>query len=276
MLHENLKHYFTTGEFAKICQVNKRTLFHYHDIGLFSPAFTGENGYRYYSYQQFDVFAIIATLKKLNVPLRDIKTYLDRRTPEAMLELSRQKISEVEQEIEKLNQIRHILTETIDYTNRGLAADYDHIFVQEQAEEYIILSNRLSEENNKDYISWMLEYTSFMDSTESIETSFIGSMVSKESIVKRDFYRTAYLFAKTTARHTGDSAAIKPKGLYAIAYHQGSYTSLNAAYERLLRFLDRNHLAVGGFAYEEYLIDEVGAKDTNDYITQITLAVERA
>nr|WP_243686593.1 MerR family DNA-binding transcriptional regulator [Clostridioides difficile] len=31
------KNYFTTGEFAKICGINKKTLFHYDDIGLFSP-----------------------------------------------------------------------------------------------------------------------------------------------------------------------------------------------------------------------------------------------
>jgi effector-binding domain-containing protein len=95
-------------------------------------------------------------------------------------------------------------------------------------------------------------------------------------MVKRDFYRTAYLFAKTNAKYTGESAAIKPKGLYATAYHRGSYDTLCTAYERLLCFLKKNHLGVGAFAYEEYLIDEVGAKETNDYITQITLAVERA
>ena len=30
--------YFTTGEFAKILGVKKHTLFHYDEIGLFSPA----------------------------------------------------------------------------------------------------------------------------------------------------------------------------------------------------------------------------------------------
>ncbi len=46
--------YFTTGEFAKLCNVKKQTLFHYDDIGLLSPAVTGENGYRYYSYAQLE------------------------------------------------------------------------------------------------------------------------------------------------------------------------------------------------------------------------------
>lgn len=30
--------YFTTGEFARMCNVEKHVLFHYDDIGLFRPA----------------------------------------------------------------------------------------------------------------------------------------------------------------------------------------------------------------------------------------------
>lgn len=44
--------YFTAGQFARLHQLNKRTLHYYDDIGLFSPAYKGENGYRYYTYQQ--------------------------------------------------------------------------------------------------------------------------------------------------------------------------------------------------------------------------------
>ena len=35
--------YFTTGEFARILGVRKHTLFHYDEIGLFSPALKEEN-----------------------------------------------------------------------------------------------------------------------------------------------------------------------------------------------------------------------------------------
>ena len=45
-----------TGDFAKLCGTNKRTLFHYDEIGLFSPAYTDEKGYRFYSETQCDVF----------------------------------------------------------------------------------------------------------------------------------------------------------------------------------------------------------------------------
>ena len=69
------------ADFAHICGTNKRTLHHYDQIGLFAPALRGENGYRYYSQEQYDVFMVIAALKELGMPLLDIKAYLDRRDP---------------------------------------------------------------------------------------------------------------------------------------------------------------------------------------------------
>ena len=46
--------YMTTGEFAALMGVSKHTLFHYDDIGLFSPEYVAENGYRMYSRYQLE------------------------------------------------------------------------------------------------------------------------------------------------------------------------------------------------------------------------------
>lgn len=58
--------YFSTREFAKICGVKKQTLFHYDDIGLFKPEITTDKGYRYYAYQQVEMFNVIELLKELS------------------------------------------------------------------------------------------------------------------------------------------------------------------------------------------------------------------
>ena len=60
--------------------VTKHTLFHYDEIGLFRPEKKGENGYRYYSMAQIEVFDVIYTLKDLDMPLSEIREYLDRRS----------------------------------------------------------------------------------------------------------------------------------------------------------------------------------------------------
>lgn len=265
--------YFTTGEFAKLCGVNKRTLFHYDDIGIFKPDITDNNGYRYYSYRQFEVFLIISILKELNLPLIEIKKYLDERSPEHLINLSSQKIEEIEQKIKKLNQIKHLLEETIVFTNKGMNANYEEITVEEMEEEKIIRSELLNEENTKDYIRWMLEFTNFENRTMSKDSSFVGTMLSKENIKNGNYINNSYFFVKTTDESI--SNAIKPKGLYAVAYHHGSFETIGKTYDKLMKFCDKAHLRLGDFAYEENLLDSVAVRDEDDYVVQITIAVEK-
>ena len=55
--------YMTTGEFAALMGVSKHTLFHYDDIGLFSPEYVAENGYRMYSLYQLETLETILMLR---------------------------------------------------------------------------------------------------------------------------------------------------------------------------------------------------------------------
>ncbi|MEG1551671.1 MAG: MerR family DNA-binding transcriptional regulator, partial [Oscillospiraceae bacterium] len=64
--------HFTTGQFAKLHNINKRTLHYYDDIGLFSPAYKGKNGYRYYTYQQSPTLEMLLTLRELNMSVNEI------------------------------------------------------------------------------------------------------------------------------------------------------------------------------------------------------------
>lgn len=80
-MSEDVRKYFTTGEFAKLCHVKKQTLFHYDEIGLLSPEIKKANGYRYYSYHQFELFQVISLFKEVGIPLKRIKPLLTDKTP---------------------------------------------------------------------------------------------------------------------------------------------------------------------------------------------------
>ena len=97
---------FTTGEFAALCGVTKHTLFHYDSLGIFSPALKGENGYRYYSAAQLDVFHVIAALRELDMPLSEIRAYLDRRSPEALAALLEREDALLGEKIARLKNLR--------------------------------------------------------------------------------------------------------------------------------------------------------------------------
>ena len=64
---KNKKYLYTTGQFAKLNGVNKRTLHYYDEIGLFSPEIKGENGYRYYTCFQTVQLELILILRKIGL-----------------------------------------------------------------------------------------------------------------------------------------------------------------------------------------------------------------
>ncbi|MBD5152161.1 MAG: MerR family transcriptional regulator [Oscillibacter sp.] len=75
---------FKITEFATIAGTNRKTLQYYDEIGLFSPAYVAENGYRYYSLLQLDRLALIAVLRDLGLPLREIKQYQESGSAEEL------------------------------------------------------------------------------------------------------------------------------------------------------------------------------------------------
>ena len=107
------KHYFKTAEFAALCGVKKDTLLHYDHIGLLKPQWVGENGYRYYSARQLATYDLISALRRLDTPLAEIRDYLTRRSPEALLDLLREKEADLEAERKRLRRMGERLRETI-------------------------------------------------------------------------------------------------------------------------------------------------------------------
>ncbi len=48
-MSKSIEDFFTAGELATLFNIPKQTLLYYDRIGLLSPEFIAENGYRHYS-----------------------------------------------------------------------------------------------------------------------------------------------------------------------------------------------------------------------------------
>lgn len=71
-----MKHY-TVQQLAKLSGVSVRTLHHYDEIGLLKPAFTGDNRYRYYGWEELLRLQQILFYRELGMPLLEIAALLD-------------------------------------------------------------------------------------------------------------------------------------------------------------------------------------------------------
>lgn len=70
--------YLTIGEVAKITDVGIKAIRYYEKINILKPAFIDPiSGYRYYSIEQTHMINLIQICIKLNIPLKDLSSFID-------------------------------------------------------------------------------------------------------------------------------------------------------------------------------------------------------
>ncbi|WP_434301855.1 MerR family transcriptional regulator [Clostridium botulinum] len=261
---------FTTGEFAKRFGVKKDTLFYYDRIGLFKPAGISDNGYRYYTIPQFDIFWVIQSLRDLNFPLKSLDNYLKAPSPQDLIELSKNQLNKVDQEIEKLIQIRSILNRIVLQSEEALDAPLDKVILMDLGEETILYSDKNTLKSDTTNEEWSSYYEEFFKKTELKGPAFIGSVIDKNDLLSGRFGRIDRLFV----RMDKPDATIKPAGLYAVTYYKGSYESIVDFYEVFMREIREQGLTICGDAYEEYLLNVLATQNSRDFVTKISVAVK--
>lgn len=109
---------YTVKQVAKLSGISVRTLHWYDAIHLLSPAFVGENGYRYYQDEQLLLLQQILFYKELGFALEKIRLILHRSDFDKMSALiSHKKL--LQEKIQKDQR----LVETIDQTIKHLKGD---------------------------------------------------------------------------------------------------------------------------------------------------------
>ncbi|WP_334077402.1 helix-turn-helix domain-containing protein [Paenibacillus sanfengchensis] len=100
------KTYFSIGEVSNIKNVTIKALRYYHKIGLLIPAYTNpDNGYRYYTMNQFIYLDIIKICKQSNVSVKGIKALFAKADTNYLKLYLEQKNEEIHKEIKKLEQL---------------------------------------------------------------------------------------------------------------------------------------------------------------------------
>lgn len=269
-----------TGDFARLCGTNKRTLIHYDEIGLFKPAYTDNRGYRYYSESQFDVFFTINCLSKLGMPLREIGAFLNHRNPQALKKLLLEQREEVLKEEERIRKTRQVietklalvsLQEKLESNQAGSSTE--HIFQEYTPEEYMILSDPLNTNDHEAIIHTLCSHIGYCNKNNLNAGHPYGAMLDVSELRQGHLDTYAYFFTKVIDRPEDFPFHIKPAGTYAVAYLKGDYYDSEETYRKLFQWIDENGFRTGQYSYKEAIIDELAADSSEEYLTKISVQI---
>lgn len=267
-----------TGDFARLCGTNKRTLIHYDEIGLFKPAYTDERGYRYYSENQFDVFFTITCLRELGMPLKEIGAFLSHRTPESLKELLLEQQKEILREEARIKKIKQVIETKLSLVSKQeehfhSAPSSDHIYLEDTPEEYLVLSEALNTNDHEQIIQTLCSHIGYCNHHDLNAGHPYGAMLDVNELHQNHLDTYAYFFTKVIDRPDGHPFHIKPAGKYAVAYLKGDYYQSEKTYKRLFKWINEHHLTTGQYSYKEAVIDEVASASPEEYLTKISVHV---
>ena len=269
-----------TGDFARLCGTNKRTLIHYDEIGLFKPAYTDDRGYRYYSESQFDVFFTINCLSKLGMPLKEIGAFLNHRNPQALKKLLLEQREEVLKEEERIRKTRQVietklalvsLQEKLESNQAGSSTE--HIFQEYTPEEYMILRDPLNTNDHVAIIHTLCSHIGYCNKNNLNAGHPYGAMLDVSELRQGHLDTYAYFFTKVIDRPEDFPFHIKPAGTYAVAYLKGDYYDSEETYRKLFQWIDENGFRTGQYSYKEAIIDELAADSSEEYLTKISVQI---
>lgn len=144
---------FKTGEFARLCRVNKKTLYDYDETGLLKPAVQDGNGYRYYTEEQIDQLSKIKVLQSVGLSLAEIKKQFHQEdVAESIRTLANQK-NAITNKIHDLEQLAQTLGRKLAELERFQKMESLKVFIETCLEEYLIIR----EQSGPFVVNYMLE-----------------------------------------------------------------------------------------------------------------------
>jgi DNA-binding transcriptional MerR regulator len=265
--------YLTTGEFAKLCKVNKQTLFYYDQIGLLSPVFKNEKGYRFYSMNQIELFFVIDLLKELGMSLNDIQQYTQNKSPESFLTLMYQKREEIVKKRQEIEMKEKLIETKISLMEEASQLDFHQITLEHLPEATLYLSRKMKNNTDEEFVEVISDFIDELNELQ-LDTGYpIGVITTREQVLMGEFSKYSYLYIEQPQPKEGYSYFQAVKGSFLVGYHIGDELTIHNTYKRLFSEMERLELTLGDYVFEEYIYDTVVKNQKEHYVTKIMMQV---
>ncbi|MGN7175873.1 transcriptional regulator [Paenibacillus sp. FSL R5-0490] len=267
--------YLTTGEFAKLCKVNKQTIFYYDQIGILSPVMKNEKGYRYYSIHQLELFFVIDLLKDLGMSLNDIQQYMQNKSPESFLSIMYRKKEEIVKKRQEIEMKEKMIEAKIAIMEEASHLNFNRITLQRLPEAILYLSRNIQNISDEGFLEVISDFINELQISQIDSGYPIGSITKREQVLKGEYANYSYLYIEQPNPKEGHPYFRAVKGDFLIGYHVGSEKTIGDTYKLMFSEMDRLGLTLGEHVFEEYIYDTVVRNDKEHYVTKIMMEVDR-
>ena len=262
--------YYRIGEISRLYKISTDILRYYDKIGLMSPDFIGENGYRYYSKKQIWKLNNIRNLRNIGVGLEDIKEFLDERNINSANDIIEFQLEKVEDKIKKLIELKEELTsklENIEFFKTFKDFNKPVLkFIPKR--KFLRSKGNFKQDWEIDFELKILNEKTEYDNDFILTNNEIGATLSRENFFKGEYLTFSESFIINDVK-----GEIIPEGYFLTIVFKGKYDESYKYYNILKKYIEEKGLVVTGDIHEIYHIEIHITENEDEFITEIQIPV---
>lgn len=273
---EHTKRNYTISEISRLFGIGIDSLRYYERLGVVSPQ-RGSNGYRLYDLDDMYKLSLIKDLRRLDLPMKQIKDYLDRQTVASTRELLDRERCMLEERIAQLQNDLKTVQEHAHELDDAQNRPVDAIEMVSRANRRCVqLSARIERDAEMDLLIQRLhrQYEHILPHLGMLE---IGGALSVEDLDagRANVYHSVF-FVLEGLEDDEDAPCdfMLEGGTYLVMRYRGPYEQNGAIYEQLLSYAALHRLEIAGPPYEFYEIDNRDTADPTEFLSRIEMRVD--
>jgi len=249
------------GDFSRMTFLSVKTLRHYHEVGLLTPAeIDPDTGYRRYETGQVPMAQAIRRLRELGMPVDDVRLVIEAPDVDARNAAIAEHLERMEGELERTRATVKSLRLLLDGSQtKGVAVEYRAV----GPSETLAIRGQVA---HADMFVWLDEaldeLRAAVDGANGRRGGVDAALYSSELLEDEHGEIVALIPVRSFGAAAGRIERLSlPRVEYAMAVHEGSIDDLDRTYAALGTAVAERAIGVEGPIREDYL---VGARDTPD------------
>lgn len=254
-----MEKYFSIGEISKLSNLSVQTLRHYDKLGLLKPSLVKDNGYRYYSLEQFYKLDFIIFYRKLGLSLSEIKEIISNKISiEDALGFLQNQECEIDRQIKELKKRKNLIQKKRQHIKSMLSKPLGKVFLNEKPKKKIAKVNMVNKDLEDAEISFRKVLNTLSKLNDLLTLEVIYETSYEEINKKRGAKYNIYLDITDNDIEKNENIKIceLQKGLYASILYIDYYSNYKKYVKRLFKFIEDENLKVEGSLYESYIASE--------------------
>lgn len=271
------KHLYSIGEVADLCQVSRKTLRYYEQVGVLMPDEVGSNNYRYYDRDSLLSVPVIRYYKQMGFRLEELRQMMDSGDFLLMRQEFQAKLREHEQMEREIFRMKQFISDWYDLINEAqivLASEIDEVSIKILKGEHLLAMDDTFNYNYKES-AINIQFTNFVSEMDNAITGPVMIHYPHWREKCDGQCRAVQILQKSFLPPPEEATFVMPGGPYLSTYHSGPHEGLHHAYDRLEAWAEAHQYQLAEYSIERYVSDYWSTARPDIFVTEILIPCEK-